>query len=187
MGMYAWVAGHRAFSFQIPQIIYSAVKMPILIFAAAIIAFPAFFIFNNLAGLRDDIRLASGAIVSSLATFSIAISSLAPITLMFYISLPDSQIAYRAAVLFNAIMFTVATIASSFSLFRSYLELVKRNPNHWWMMWVWYTLFSFVGIQMGWTLRPFIGSPFQTITFFREDSFTNAYFQVARIVFSVFT
>lgn len=43
-------------------------------------------------------------------------------------------------------------------------------------------MLCFVGVQMGWTLRPFVGSPGIPGAFFREDSYTNAYVAVARVV-----
>jgi len=44
-----------------------------------------------------------------------------------------------------------------------------------------------VGVQMGWVLRPFIGDPNQSIQFFREDSWTNAYVAVAEIIMGAFS
>ena len=41
-------------------------------------------------------------------------------------------------------------------------------------------LYQFVSIQFAWSLRPFIGSPDFATTFFREDSWTNAYVDAVR-------
>ena len=43
-------------------------------------------------------------------------------------------------------------------------------------------VFAFVGIQMGWVLRPFIGHPRGRTTFFREGAWGNAYVEVAKMV-----
>jgi len=40
---------------------------------------------------------------------------------------------------------------------------------------LWVFLYAFVGIQMGWVLRPFIGDPGQRPTFLRSESWGNAY------------
>lgn len=185
MGGFSWFAGFRNFATQWPQIAYSAVKMPLLLLATVAIALPAFFVFNSLAGLRDDFDKAALSIIASLATFSVAIVALAPFTLMFYFSVTTEKTTYRIAVLFNALIFAIATSASSISLARNYRNLAARARNHRHMFWVWVFLFAFVGIQLGWTLRPFIGNPFQPTTFFREESFTSAYLQLIRIVRSL--
>ena len=54
-------------------------------------------------------------------------------------------------------------------------QLIRQNPKHRWMVRVWIFVYAFVGIQMAYVLRPFIGSPSNTISFFREDPFENAY------------
>lgn len=185
MGGFGWIAGFRNFDAHWSQIAYSAAKMPLLLLATVAIALPAFFVFNSLAGLRDDFTQAMHSIIGSLAIFSVAIVALAPFTILFYLSLPTDKAAYRIAVLFNAFLFAIASSASSISLARSYRLLVAKNTNHRLMFWVWVLLFAFVGIQLGWTLRPFIGNPFQATTFFREESFTSAYLQLIRIVRSL--
>jgi hypothetical protein len=44
----------------------------------------------------------------------------------------------------------------------------------------WLVIYAFVGIQMGWVLRPFVGVPGRPVTFFREGAWGNAYEEVAR-------
>jgi hypothetical protein len=41
---------------------------------------------------------------------------------------------------------------------RLYRPLIQQDPRHRWMVPAWIVIYSFVGIQMGWVLRPFIGS-----------------------------
>ena len=185
MGGFAWVAGYKSLATHWPQMVYSALKMPILLLVTVAIALPAFFVFNSLAGLRDDFLDAMHAILLSLATFSLAIVTLAPFTLLFYYSMPQLKESYRVAVLFNAMVFAIASCAAQISLLRGYQVLIARRANHRQMLWVWLFLFALVGIQFGWTLRPFIGNPFQETTFFREESFTSAYLQLIRIIRSL--
>ena len=51
------------------------------------------------------------------------------------------------------------------------------------MLWGWLIAYTFVGIQMGWMLRPFVGTPGIPVTFFRQEPFTNAYVVIAKLVF----
>ena len=51
------------------------------------------------------------------------------------------------------------------------------------MLWTWLAIYIFVGIQMAWTLRPFIGAPSVRPQFFRSGvEWENAYVVVARLV-----
>jgi hypothetical protein len=50
------------------------------------------------------------------------------------------------------------------------------------MLWTWLGLYVFVGIQMAWVLRPFVGAPGQPVQFFRPESWVNAYEVVLRLV-----
>ncbi|MGC3966400.1 MAG: hypothetical protein QM775_03210 [Pirellulales bacterium] len=66
-----------------------------------------------------------------------------------------------------------------------YRLLIARNRRHRVLMWVWLGLYAFVGIQMGWMLRPFIGSLDAAVEFFRRESLDNAYVIVIRLIADV--
>lgn len=174
MGSYHLVAPARLL-----QVLFSAIKVPLLLFATGIVCLPAFFMLNTILGLRSDLRDSLRAILAGQAGLAVALASLAPLTRFFYFSTAD----YRAALLFNAAMFTVATIAAQILMIRYYRVLIRRNRNHRWAFLAWLGLYSFVGIQMGWMLRPFVGDPDMETQFFRSEPFSNAYVEVFRLVF----
>ena len=161
------------------QMLYSGLKLPILLVVTCLLCFPAFFIANTLAGLRNDFPEAIRAIWTSQAVVAITLASLTPLTLFWYIS---SDV-YRLAILFNALMMTIATIGGQIKLWSTYRRLIARNRKHLVMVWFWLFCYAFVGIQMGWTLRPFIGSAAAETTFFRSEAFSNAYVVVFRLIF----
>ena len=83
-------------------------------------------------------------------------------------------------------MFTVVTALGQVVMFRRYRELTSdpvRGGRHRIMLWLWVVLYMFVGMQMGWMLRPFVGSPGLPAAFFRAEPFTNAYVVILRLVF----
>jgi hypothetical protein len=164
------------------QILFSAVKVPLLILVTTAIALPSFFVLNTLLGLRDDFREAARAVAATQAAVAVVLASLAPYTALWYASTRD----YHEATLFNALMFGVASFAAQWVLRRRYAALVARNPRHRVMLRVWLGVYAFVGIQMGWILRPFIGQPGRPVTFFRSDTWGNAYVVVFDAVVSVF-
>jgi len=161
------------------QVVYSAMKVPMLLFATTLLCLPAFFVLNTILGLREDLRDSLRAILGSQAGLSIALAALSPMTRFWYFSTSD----YRAALLFNASAFALATVAGHVVMFRYYLSLMRRHGYHRLMWGAWLVLYAFVGIQVGWLLRPFVGSPGMPVTFFRAEPFSNAYVVVARLVF----
>lgn len=160
-------------------VLFSGIKVPLLLLATSVVCLPGFFVLNTILGLRDDFRAALQAILAGQAGLGIALASLAPLTRFWYFSMSS----YRGALLFNAGMFTVAALAGQFVMLRYYRALIRRHPNHRIMLCAWLALYAFVGIQMGWTLRPFVGSPGVPPSFFRAEPFTNAYVVVAELIF----
>lgn len=160
-------------------VLYSAVKVPLLLFATSAVCLPGFFVLNTILGLRDDFRDAVQAILAGQAGLSVVLASLAPLTRFWYCS----TLSYRGALLFNAGMFTVAAVAGQMVMLRYYRDLIRRHRSHAVMLCAWLVLYAFVGIQMGWTLRPFVGAPGIPPAFFRDEPFTNAYVVVAGLIF----
>ena len=97
-------------------------------------------------------------------------------TLFWYASFEG----YNAATLFNAMMFGGASLASQHLLRRIFRPLIERYPRHRLLLRAWLVVYAFVGIQMGWLLRPFIGDPLLPTRFLREDTWGNAYVILAK-------
>jgi hypothetical protein len=176
MGTYGGFGGPRMW-----QVVYSAVKVPFLLFATFSLSLPSFFVVNTLLGLRGDFPRVFRALLSTQAGLTIILSALAPYTAFWYVC--GSR--YQPAILFNGLMFAVASVTAQWMLRRSYEPLVKSDPKHKWMLRAWLVIYVFVGIQMGWVLRPFIGDPAAPVQFFREGSWSNAYEVVIQMVWDV--
>jgi hypothetical protein len=160
------------------QVIFSSVKVPILLLATVGLSLPSFFMLNTLVGVRADFGEALRGVMVSQAGLTVLLVALAPLTAFWY----ASSGVYRQAILFNGLMFAVASAGGQVILRRSYLPLMARNPRHRWLLRAWLVLYVFVGVQMGWVLRPFIGDPTEPVQFFRDEAWDNAYVIVARMV-----
>lgn len=174
MGTYSGLWGGRSL-----QLLYSAVKVPMLLMITFGLALPSFFVLNTLAGMREDFGEVLRALLAVQAGLTLVLASLAPLTLFWYAGVPN----YQAAILFNAGCFGLASLAGQLLLVRFYRPLEARNPTHRLLRRTWLGLYAFVGVQMGWVLRPFIGQPGSPEQFFREGAWGNAYvelFQIAR-------
>jgi hypothetical protein len=173
MGTFGGFAGDRPL-----QIVYSAVKVPMLIAITTLLSLPTFFVMNTLAGLRADFAAAVRAVVATQGAVCVILAALAPLTAVWYASSAD----YHEAIAFNGVMFAAASLAGQWVLRRRYAPLVAANRRHRTMLRLWVGVYAFVGIQMGWVLRPFVGDVNAPTTFFRETAWGNAYVVVAETV-----
>ena len=156
------------------QMLYSALKVPVLLTLSAAVAFPSFFVVVSLLGLRDDLRLSLRALAATQAVVAMTLLSLAPLTLLMY----ASTTSHALALLTNMVMFAVASVAGQVVLRRFYKPLIAKNPTHRTVLRVWIVVYAFIGVQLGWVLRPFVGTPGTETTFLRENAWGNAYLEV---------
>jgi len=159
------------------QLLYSGVKVPLLLLATFLLCLPSFFVLNMVAGLSEDFGQAVRALIGAQSCVTVILASLAPLTIVWYLSSGD----YRQAILFNAGMFGVASIGAQVVVRRYYRPLIRRSPRHRLMLRCWLLLYVFVGVQMGWVLRPFIGHPQLPVAFFRAEAWGNAYVVIGRM------
>ena len=109
MGSYGGISGVRFW-----QAVYSAVKVPFLLIATFLLSLPSFMVLNTLLGLRDDFPVVVRALISTQAGLTIILSALAPFTAFWYVSGSE----YAAAILFNGMMFAVASFSAQWMLRR---------------------------------------------------------------------
>lgn len=173
MGSYALHSGVRLL-----LCVYAAIKMPLLVLVTAGLCLPAFFVLNTVAGLRGDFPRAVRSILAAQAAFALTLASCAPITRFIYMT----GLTHRFAILTNVLMFVIATCIAQRTLWRWYRPLCAKDRRHGMMLWAWVVLYAFVGVQMGWMLRPFVGKPTAPVEFFRSEGFSNAYVEVVRLV-----
>jgi hypothetical protein len=153
------------------QMGYSAAKVPLLLLLTFGLGLPSFFVVHALLGLSRDFPEAVAALLKTQAALTVVLASLAPVTALWYLSVPD----YPSAILFNAGVFGVASLAGQVVLRRAYRPLIARDARHRGLLRVWLSLYAFIGIQSAWLLRPFVGNPDMATTFFRADAWGNAY------------
>ena len=176
MGSYGGLAGEGW-----KQAVVSAIKVPFLFSVTFMLCVPSFFVLNALAGLARDFRRVLNALLAFQAIAALVLSALAPITFLFNVSTDF----YHFMILWNGVVFGVASVTGHATMKRLYRPLIAGNQRHRLLYRVWMFLYIFVGIEMGWVLRPFIGDPKLPLQFFRRGAWGNAYSEVIRIVLRV--
>ena len=102
------------------QMLYSALKVPLLLGVTFVLSLPSFFVINSLLGLRDDFGRVVRALVSTQAGLAVVLASLGPLTVFTYATTPN----YELAKLCNGLMFLIASVAGQLQLSRYYRPLV---------------------------------------------------------------
>jgi hypothetical protein len=176
------------------QFFASMVKVPLLFLLTLVVTFPSLYVFNALLGSRLDLASVFRLLVAGLAVTLAVLASFSPIVAFFSVSTTS----YPFMVLLNVAMCAVAGVLGLKFLGRTLhrltlpatvpppipatpAEIVQRPPSALdetegqvpgkhvkGVFRCWMVLFALVGSQMGWVLRPFIGSPDAPFTFFRE-------------------
>ncbi len=153
------------------QALSSAVKVPVLFFLALLICYPALFMFNVLLGSKLTFAQSFALILVSYGIIASVLASFAPISVFFM--LIGSSYAFLR--LLHVAVFAVAGIAGMKALndgllyaCEKYTVYPKQGVR---VFKIWILIFAFVGTQLAWNLRPFLGDrdmPFQVVR--KQDS-----------------
>src|SRR6266571_2804801 len=146
------------------QAVSAAVKLPFLFFATFAVCFPAFFVVQVLVGSRLRFLQVVVLVFGALALTSVLLAALVPITAFFLVTGAN----YYFQHLLNIAIAGVAGLFGMYALHDG-LSLVCEKRGVYpkkalTIMRAWALLFAFVGVQLAWSLRPFLGDrnqPFQ--------------------------
>src|SRR4051812_43699565 len=111
-GAVAGSAGEHAIGDRPLQIVYTAIKLPLLLFVTFALTLPTFYVINALAGVGDDFQQALRALLRTHAVMTIVLASLAPITMFWYFCFEE----HEGHILFNAAIFTLASFVAQIIL-----------------------------------------------------------------------
>ena len=170
-----------SFSFNL-QILAGAVKAPVLLIGSLVICLPALFTFNVLLGSRLSFMQTLAVVAVSTFLLSTVLVSLAPIMLFFIICTTSKQF----VILLSVIMFSTAGLFGVLLLWNAMGYLTVRSGRRYdsGIVKAWAIIYAFVGTQLAWILRPFIGEPEQFAVFRRIGG--NFYVGLYRILLDLF-
>ncbi|BAY35112.1 hypothetical protein NIES37_63990 [Tolypothrix tenuis PCC 7101] len=150
------------------QALSGAIKLPAFYLLTLIICFPTLFFFNVLFGSRSTIQQHFVVLLTAVSVISVLLFSLAPVTLFFMITAPNS---YQFFKLLNVLIFGITGIFGVKFLYEGMQLLSQQDEvgkkTRTTILRSWLFLYGFVGVQLGWFLRPFFGSPGSKFELFR--------------------
>ncbi|MEM7332493.1 MAG: actin-binding WH2 domain-containing protein [Chloroflexota bacterium] len=150
------------------QAMSSAVKLPVLFLATLFICAPTLYFFNILFGSSQSLTQNVTLILTAITVTAVLLLSFAPIILFFLLT--TSQ--YQFFKLLNVAIFSISGWMGI--LFLSHgMRIVAADgasdeSARRWVLRAWMFLYAFVGSQLAWTIRPFIGAPSIPFELFRQ-------------------
>ena len=191
----------------LPQLVATTGKVPLLFLLTLLVTFPSLYVFNALIGSRLTLASTLHLIISAMAIMLAVLASLGTIVAFFSVSTND----YSFILLLNVVVFAISGALGMKFLLQTLHRLTLAqdaedrldapmpepggaldktkshaiSANVTTIFHIWIVVFGLVGAQMGWVLRPFIGSPDKAFTLFRlrESNFFEA---VARTFWVLF-
>lgn len=151
------------------QALSSAVKLPLLFLATMIICIPTLYVFSLLLGANLRLNQVVAVALSTITLVAVLMLSFASITFFFMVTTSG----YQFFKLLNVFFFTIAGVMGMIS-FSQGLRMISassdddRKTGRHLVLYLWILLYAFVGSQMAWTLRPFIGYPGANFELVRE-------------------
>ena len=156
------------------QIVYAAVKLPLVLLSTTALTLVFNWMSALILGLR--LRFAQVALLSilALAVAALVLASLVPVIMLFTLSAPPASSTARAThnllYLLHVVVVAGAGVLGVRTL-RGLLEDLSGDPRRARTVHlVWLVTFAFVGGEIAWALRPFVGSIYLPVVFLRPDA-----------------
>jgi hypothetical protein len=169
------------------QLIYAATKVPLLLGGTMVIGFPAMVVLGRVLGCPLDTRDAGCLALATIARTAVVLAAMAPATACFSISLPSaSPGTYQTVVFVHVVAFAVSGLVGVTAIGGRLRRRIDDARVRGRVVVLWLVIYSFVGAQVTWLLRPYLATPGLPLEYLRSygplgmDS--NFYVSVFRIV-----
>jgi hypothetical protein len=150
------------------QALSSAVKLPALYLITLLICLPTLFFSNIIFGSKRTFGQYFALVMTAVAVTSVLLFSFAPIALFFLMTTNN----YQFLIVLNVIIFSLTGFIGISSLYNATSVVLEQEDENSQprqkIIKSWLFLYAFVGSQLGWTLRPFFGTPDSVFQLFRE-------------------
>jgi hypothetical protein len=167
------------------QTLSSAVKLPLLFLATLVVCSPTLYFFNLIFGSNQSLAQNFTLILTAITVTAVLLLSFAPIVLFFLLTTSH----YQFFKLLNVGVFAITGIVGVIFLSQG-MRIVSASGKEGTgarqnVVRLWILIYAFVGSQMAWTLRPFIGAPRLQFELFRQlggNFYTNIFASIGEIL-----
>jgi len=138
------------------QIVYSAVKVPMLLLISLYVTVPSYYVLYSLLGGKRNSKQTVTLLLSGFTIMATILLAFVPVNLFFIITTPRSSQAHSFTALLNIAIFALGGFFALIYLIRGARTLYKESTEQWKPAFlVGSVILMFVGTQLAWVLRPF--------------------------------
>lgn len=167
------------------QALSSAGKLPLLFLATLLVCAPTLYFFNLIFGSNQSLTQNVAIMLAAITVTAVVLLSFAPIVLFFLLTSSN----YQFFKLLNVGVFVVAGIVGVLFLAQG-MRMVSEGGTgrvgaRSLVVRLWILVYAFVGSQVAWTLRPFVGAPSMQFELFRQlggNFYTNIFASIGEIL-----
>ncbi len=166
------------------QSMSSAFKLPLLFLATLIVCAPTLYFFNLIFGSNQSLSQNIALMLTAITVTAVVLLSFAPIVLFFLLT----SSSYQFFKLLNVGVFTVAGIIGVLFLIQGMRHVSSGASGanaRLMVVQLWIFVYAFVGSQVAWTLRPFVGAPSMKFELFRQlggNFYTNIFASIGEFL-----
>ena len=137
------------------QIVYDAIKIPLLLLISVYITVPSYYVLSSLLGGKISFRQMVVLLLSGLTVMSVVLVALVPVNLFFIFTTANATYTtYAFLVLLNTVIFALAGLFALAFLLKGF-STVYSGSEWIFAFLVGSVIFMFVGTQLAWVLRPY--------------------------------
>ena len=164
------------------QAIYTAIKMPLLIFLTCGGNVLLNGLLAQVLGSGLSFRQTSLAILMSFTIAALVLAALSPVAFFIFLNTPPLTSAARGTghsltLLCDVIFIAYAGVVANRCLLRLLERRCETRGAARRIFWSWLAGNLFLGAQLSWVLRPFIGTPGLAIEFLRADPLRGNFYE----------
>jgi hypothetical protein len=161
---------------------YAAMKFPLLIYLTLAANAGLNGMISQLLGLGISFRQTFRILLTSFSIAALILASLAPVALFVLFNTPSltdkgSLVPHLFLKSLHVFAIAFAGVAANVRLHRLLLQLAGDAGRARKILFGWLAGNLFLGSQIAWILRPFIGSPFLDVQFLRDDAFDGNFYE----------
>ena len=167
------------------QALVTGIKVPVLFALSILICFPAFYVIQFILGSKLTFIQMAGIILSGFVFISSIMISFAPIVAFFLITGNNYaflKLLHVAIFMFSG-FFGIKTIIQALKFSCEAKNVYPKIGLNIFKFWV--VILAFVGMQLAWNLRPFLGDKLRPFELFRqrEGNFYLAVIESVKLLF----
>ena len=163
---------------------YVAIKLPILFLGTTAVVAVFNWMTASILGSGLSFKSTVFTVFASMTIGCWIMISLVPVALFFLLSgvsyagtHDELRYAHNSILMTHIVILALSGVGGNLTLLQGLRRIVRPQCPAGGLFFAWLLAFAFVGCQMSWILRPFVGSPFYPVAFMRSDCFARNFYE----------